>query len=836
MLTPYRSVLTGLLGLLVAAPALAGGGPHNVLIVANARSEDSMAVANAYRAARGIPQRNLCVVDLRLKLFRHSDSVTAEDFEAHLAGPLKAFLSRHPAADRLHYVVLCPDLPLRMRWPKPAGTRSLPASLMLFGTVPSAAQRRNPYLLRPHAFEKLALPPGSDDPVGRLRLVTVLRGYERHDALAMVTRSVAADRTAPDGTFYFVPSQHTRKFEETAAWLTGRGLKAVLTGRGKPVSGAADVMAYLSGGSYSGLAWNDITSNTYRPGALVDMLESWGATWQNWRGFGYPRQVPVPWFIRAGATGVHGATDEPYAMAFPSTGRSQLLFTNYLAGCNLAEAYWSAIPTVQWQNVVFGDPLCAPYAVRSDVHLDVDPPTGDASTHQARVRITECNAAGKPKEARFFVDGHFVGATGDLMVRADGAAEALFDIDAADLADGWHRLRAVVVDDAPAAVQSWAVSDFQTGPKAGVLQLKLVSPAAAVASGDTVKLRVRRSGRAVSGSVALLAGDRQMAKGTGNELALDTAGLGPGRHGLQAAVRDAEGHVVALSNFLALDLIEPLHVVRNVPAAATGRRPVFMLEYDRPLPFTDTVAQRAVRLTQNKRTVPVRCTVQDRVLAVDALAPLRPGTPARLEVGFPQKDCRSRAFTQTVTPTDDAQRLYTMTLDAKYRGTVLGVTWSDSKQIKPVWDRPAKVVLGPVDVYSAKRPARCALSACGVSATLTVNEKARPEGQDAAGAGLGVLYSDIDNHCYARVERTQVVVYQVLGAKQTRLASWPAPAATTGDIPMAVTCAGPRVTVTVHGKVLGSVEVDRHMPPGLPWIDLGAPKDVVASQVKVFRP
>ena len=76
----------------------------------------------------------------------------------------------------------------------------------------------------------------------------------------------------------------------------------------------------------------------------------------------------------------------------------------------------------------------------------------------------------------------------------------------------------------------------------------------------------------------------------------------------------------------------------------------------------------------------------------------------------------------------------------------------------------------------------------------------------------------------------------MLGGKRTRLAFWPAPGPTTGDIPMTVECRGPQITVTVHGKRLGSAQADRGMPPGLPWVDLGAPKDVAASEVKVFRP
>src|SRR5207247_826800 len=45
-----------------AAPRLveAGGGPRNVLVVANQNSEESLEVASYYLRARGLPDANLC--------------------------------------------------------------------------------------------------------------------------------------------------------------------------------------------------------------------------------------------------------------------------------------------------------------------------------------------------------------------------------------------------------------------------------------------------------------------------------------------------------------------------------------------------------------------------------------------------------------------------------------------------------------------------------------------------------------------------------------------------------------------------------------------------------
>ena len=41
--------------------------------------------------------------------------------------------------------------------------------------------------------------------------------------------------------------------------------------------------------------------------------------------------------------------------------RPEILFPAYLAGFNLVESFYLAMPHLSWQNIVIGDPLCAPF-------------------------------------------------------------------------------------------------------------------------------------------------------------------------------------------------------------------------------------------------------------------------------------------------------------------------------------------------------------------------------------------------------------------------------------------------------------------------------------------
>ena len=66
--------------------------------------------------------------------------------------------------------------------------------------------------------------------------------------------------------------------------------------------------------------------------------------------------------IRDGVTGVAGQVGEPYLLGAV---RPDILFPAYLAGFNLAEAFYLATPTLSWKTIVIGDPLLRPFSGRS---------------------------------------------------------------------------------------------------------------------------------------------------------------------------------------------------------------------------------------------------------------------------------------------------------------------------------------------------------------------------------------------------------------------------------------------------------------------------------------
>ena len=92
--------------------------------------------------------------------------------------------------------------------------------------------------------------------------------------------------------------------------------------------------------------------DTWKPGAAQDLHSSYR---------GSPQSL-IGDLVREGVTGVAGYVGEPF---LDGTIRPDILFPAYVGGLNLIEAYYAAMPYLSWQTVVVGDPLCAPFRLKT---------------------------------------------------------------------------------------------------------------------------------------------------------------------------------------------------------------------------------------------------------------------------------------------------------------------------------------------------------------------------------------------------------------------------------------------------------------------------------------
>jgi hypothetical protein len=196
-------------------------------------------------------------------------------------------------------------------------------------------------------------------PPGRLAILlaaTSGRGLRVDEAIAQLTRSVAADGTPPTGTVYFMASGDEARtgprrwaFAAAAARLRQLGVAAEVRDGGLPPGGAQVAGATLGVADFDWAA----SGATIQAGAWCDHLTSFGGALQPGAG-----QTPLTAFLRAGAAGAGGTVAEPlnHPFKFPSA----FVHVYRAQGLSLVEAVHRAM-SGPYQYLVVGDPLSRPW-------------------------------------------------------------------------------------------------------------------------------------------------------------------------------------------------------------------------------------------------------------------------------------------------------------------------------------------------------------------------------------------------------------------------------------------------------------------------------------------
>ena len=96
----------------VASPARAELQPNQVVILANAKSPESLAVASHYAAQRGVPTTHIVLLDLPLH-----DNLTRQEYEELVVAPLRRTLEAKQLASTTRVIVTTYGIPLRVEAP-----------------------------------------------------------------------------------------------------------------------------------------------------------------------------------------------------------------------------------------------------------------------------------------------------------------------------------------------------------------------------------------------------------------------------------------------------------------------------------------------------------------------------------------------------------------------------------------------------------------------------------------------------------------------------------------------------------------------------------------------
>ena len=362
--------------LCAVAPSVANAqSAENVAVVVNDRSEESRRIGEHYARTRGVPAANV----LRIQTST-DETIQRPIYVADIERPLSQAIRRAGLQDRLLYLVLTKGVPMRIAGtPGITGTTaSVDSELTLLyrrmvGTpIPVDGRVDNPYYLGTRTLKE-ARPFSHRE--HDIYLVTRIDAFTVEQALALIDRA-----QAPSSEGRIVLDQRgdagsgDQWMSEAAGRLSelGHGSRVLLEATSQPARNEKAVLGYYSWGASDPQNQVRDVGMGFVPGAVAANLASFEA-----RTFRQPPDTWRPtasaekttWFegspdgligdlIRGGVTGVSGQVGEAYAFGAV---RPDILFPAYMAGFNLVEAFYLAMPALSWQTVVIGDPLCAPF-------------------------------------------------------------------------------------------------------------------------------------------------------------------------------------------------------------------------------------------------------------------------------------------------------------------------------------------------------------------------------------------------------------------------------------------------------------------------------------------
>ena len=405
--------LFGWWSVLLLVGGLPAAEPHRhaaaTVVVANANDPESIEIAEAYQAFRGIPDKNLILLPLP-----KSRDISHPQYVETLLNPLRAALfertllngdfvgvpdalGRKPVLfveNQVRYLVLCRGVPLRIRESKEAddaemldtyleayrrqpgqsrfqwptqyqvnrGSVDSELSLLAVNNMPIRGLVRNPLVGR-----------APDSPATPVVRVARLDGPSNAAVLAALDGVRTVEENGLKGRAYF----DLRSIKEGSPykmgddWVEGarQALEPTFMDTEVDRKGATMGVATRMDAPAIYIGWYathvvgpfSLDRFQFAPGAIAMHLHSSSGA--------DPQSTTTHWvgpLINAGASATVGNVYEPY---LTQTHQFQVILGTMLKGANFGDACYAAIPSLSWQWAVFGDPLYEPFKVTHEAML-----------------------------------------------------------------------------------------------------------------------------------------------------------------------------------------------------------------------------------------------------------------------------------------------------------------------------------------------------------------------------------------------------------------------------------------------------------------------------------
>ena len=448
---------------ILASTGLARAQAHEALIIVNPNDAESLYVSNYYANARGVPSTGLTYFD--------PDPAGYSDFIATRVPAVLGTIANHRNQESIDYLVLPAGTHYRMSASGFVSDGCFPVNL--FSTTGAYTTTRFASVVQGGVSSLLSNGyfsndgearefdngttysggnPGPGQLNGRPFIACALgytgnRGNSLGEILTLIDTAVSADGTFPAGTFRFLQTNDAARsgprhslYTSAVNRITAAGGSALrTTGQNLPSGGE------LVAGAMSGFADDDIegANFTFAPGAFADHLTSFAATFDN------ASQTKMSRWITKGAVGTFGAVEEPcnYPNKFPTA----YMHTMYYDGLTLGEACLRSLQAVPFQGMMYGDPLCRPFAHIPVVNPGAVPTGVVTGNFTLMPSATTTHPTAGIAKFDVYVDG---------ILRASDPNGTALIVRTGNLDDGWHELRVVAYDNTLVASQGEWIGSF----------------------------------------------------------------------------------------------------------------------------------------------------------------------------------------------------------------------------------------------------------------------------------------------------------------------------------------------------------------------------------------
>ncbi|MCL1909650.1 MAG: TIGR03790 family protein [Kiritimatiellaeota bacterium] len=427
-------------------------GPHEIMLVVNDESIDSILLAKVYQRLRSVPDANLLRVSVPADAFDATGTtISPEDFTKHIWKPIADALDKPEFQRQALAVVFSCGFPVKVA-PKELSKEmrnetgivpiSITGAVFVRNKLPSSKEEwevvdkgrfaselfAGPVNVGSHAGESETFDTSRARLLANMPLPAMMlaftgeRGSTVEQAMEYLERSAGGDYKNPEGTVWFAVNNDIRS--QCRQWEFGQatnelahvpGIRAVVS-TGQPRQPDFPLVGYMTGA-------RDVRPGAFKfaPGAFADHLTSFGAV------FEIPAQTKVTEWLIHGAAFTAGTVTEPMSiwMKFPHA----CIFTHQLNGCTAIEAMYLSLLS-PLQTLPLGDPLANPWG--EEIRAGIIAPEGELSGQVEFTAEVENERADVFYRFQWFVDGKFAGNGRTLMLDTRN-----------NIRDGSHKVRVV---------------------------------------------------------------------------------------------------------------------------------------------------------------------------------------------------------------------------------------------------------------------------------------------------------------------------------------------------------------------------------------------------------